>query len=81
MTCSKTSEVFLACQANASLAYQRPYAWSRDHIQRLFEDLSHGVDELRSSPNAISFLGTVITIHDTTYATVEPQVQGFRPES
>ena len=67
------------CQCFYIPAYQRPYAWSRDHIQRLFEDLSHGVDELRSSPNAISFLGTVITIHDTTYATVEPQVQGQLP--
>jgi hypothetical protein len=60
-------------------AYQRPYSWSREHIGRLFEDLSHGVDELRGSTDAISFLGTVITIHDTTYATVEPKVQGQLP--
>ena len=52
--------------------YQRQYAWDRDNISRLFEDVLHGVCQLANRPNTISFLGTIIAIHDTKYRTVNP---------
>ena len=55
-------------------AYQRPYSWDDSHIRRLFDDTAHGVAELIDSAEAITFLGTIITIHDTEYSTVDPKV-------
>ena len=60
-------------------AYQRPYDWDNDHIDRLFEDLSHGVNELLTSENAISFLGTVITIDDNQNTTIDESVKNELP--
>lgn len=51
-------------------AYQRPYSWSVENVDRLFEDALHGLNLLKK--NTISFLGTVIAIHDTKHATVQP---------
>ena len=53
-------------------AYQRPYAWDKENISRLFEDLLHGISQTVYRPNTISFFGTIIAIHDTKYRTVEP---------
>lgn len=58
-------------------AYQRPYAWDSRNVDRLFEDAISGLNHLMIRPAAISFLGTLIAIHDTSYATVQPI---FRPE-
>ena len=55
-------------------AYQRPFSWDANHITRLFDDIAHGITELLGSPNAITFLGTIITIHDVQYTTVDPKV-------
>ncbi len=60
-------------------AYQRPYSWDATHINRLFDDTGHGVAELLKSPDAITFLGTIITIHDTQYTTVDPKVADQLP--
>ena len=53
-------------------AYQRPYAWDRDNISRLFEDVLYGIQQIVNRPNTIRFLGTIIAIHDTHYRTVDP---------
>ena len=53
-------------------AYQRPYAWDRENISRLLEDVLHGIRQLTKRPDTISFLGTIIAIHDTNYQTVNP---------
>ena len=53
-------------------AYQRPYSWDQDNIARLNEDVLHGIRQLSSRSSTISFLGTIIAIHDTKYKTVEP---------
>lgn len=60
-------------------AYQRPYSWDKDNVSRLFEDAAQGVAELMQRPSTISFLGTIIAIHDTKYETVEPRVQDQLP--
>ena len=60
-------------------AYQRPYSWSNENIDRLFEDAIHGLDQLITREDTISFLGTIIAIHDTRYATVQPLLQTEMP--
>lgn len=56
-------------------AYQRQYAWDKGDISRLFEDVLHGIQQIANRPETISFLGTLIAIHDTKYETVEPLYQ------
>lgn len=56
-------------------AYQRPYAWDDDNVDRLVDDVITGLNHLVSRPNAISFLGTIIAIHDTNNVTVKPVYQ------
>lgn len=53
-------------------AYQRPYSWDRDNVDRLLEDAMHGIGQLTGRTTTISFLGTVIAIHDTKLRTVSP---------
>lgn len=53
-------------------AYQRPYSWDDEHIARLFEDVLHGIRQITRRPDTISFLGTIIAIHDTKYTSVDP---------
>ena len=56
-------------------AYQRHYAWDKGDISRLYEDVLHGIQQIVNRPETISFLGTLIAIHDTKYETVEPLFQ------
>ena len=58
-------------------AYQRQFAWGPDNVDRLFEDAIHGLHLLHKRDNTISFLGTIIAIHDTKYVTVQPI---YKPE-
>lgn len=60
-------------------AYQRQYSWDKSKIERLIEDISHGFSMLTSHEDAITFLGTIIAIHDTQYLTVNPLVRGDVP--
>ena len=59
--------------------YQRVYAWENQNISRLFEDVLDGLRQLEQRPDVVSFLGTLIAIHDTDYLTVEPIVHGDVP--
>jgi hypothetical protein len=60
-------------------AYQRQYSWDKSKIERLIEDICHGFSMLISHKDAITFLGTLIAIHDTQYLTVNPLVRGDVP--
>lgn len=60
-------------------AYQRPYSWDKANINRLVEDVSHGFKMLVSQPDTVTFLGTIIAIHDTQHKTVSPLVRGKVP--
>lgn len=62
-------------------AYQREYRWDKGNVDRLFEDVLHGLCQFPARPQTISFLGTVIAIHDTTYATVKPVHRNEMPRS
>lgn len=61
-------------------AYQRPFSWGSDNVDRLFEDAIHGLHLLHKRDNTISFLGTIIAIHDTKYATVQPIFRTEMPD-
>ncbi len=60
-------------------SYQREYSWGKENIERLFEDTVHGINLLLKSGDSITFIGTVIAIHDTKYQTVEPIVRDHIP--
>ncbi|MDU7494917.1 MAG: DUF262 domain-containing HNH endonuclease family protein [Providencia rettgeri] len=60
-------------------AYQRQYSWDKPKISRLIEDICHGFTMLISRDDAITFLGTIIAIHDTNLVTVDPIVKGDVP--
>ena len=52
--------------------YQRPYSWDKNNILRLFEDVLNGIYQITTHPDTISFIGTIIAIHDAEYQTVNP---------
>lgn len=56
-------------------AYQRPYAWDDRNVDRLVDDVINGLGHLVGRSGAISFLGTIIAIHDTNLVTVKPVFQ------
>jgi len=59
--------------------YQRFYSWDKSNIDRLFEDIAHGVNMLLDREDCISFIGTIIVIHDQKYETVAPALEGELP--
>ncbi len=60
-------------------AYQRHYSWDKSKIERLIDDACHGFTLLLENEDAITFLGTIIAIHDTTLSTVSPIAKGEVP--
>ena len=55
--------------------YQRPYGWDKDKVFKLIEDTLHGYSDLLEREDSFTFLGTVITIHDINFTTVQPVVK------
>ncbi len=60
-------------------AYQRHYSWDKSKIERLIDDACHGFTLLLENEDAITFLGTIIAIHDTKLSTVSPIAKGEVP--
>ena len=61
-------------------SYQRYYSWDVKNIDRLVEDIVGGTHLLLQYPDAITFIGALITIHDNENKTVQPQVRNDLPE-
>lgn len=59
--------------------YQRPYGWDKEKVSKLIEDTLHGYSELLDHEDSFTFLGTVITIHDINFTTVQPAVRPDLP--
>ncbi len=59
--------------------YQRPYGWDKEKVSKLVEDTLHGYSELLDHEDSFTFLGTVITIHDINFTTVQPAVRPDLP--
>ncbi|MCZ4373819.1 DUF262 domain-containing HNH endonuclease family protein [Vibrio diazotrophicus] len=60
-------------------AYQRHYSWDDSNIQRLIEDMCSGISTFLDHDDAITFIGTVISISDTDFKTIKPYVVGELP--
>jgi len=56
-------------------AYQREYSWDKDNVKRLIDDAMHGLAFLVGHEDSITFIGTIIAIHDTDFKTVQPIVR------
>lgn len=59
--------------------YQRPYGWDKGKVEKLVDDTLHGLAMLMENEDSFTFLGTIITIHDTNYNTVQPIVRDQVP--
>lgn len=53
-------------------AYQRQFTWDDSKLKKLFSDSIHGLKKLPTQEDSVTFIGTIIAIHDTTNATVNP---------
>jgi len=53
-------------------AYQRPYSWEEKHIKDLFADCDNVFRNLLESPDAIIFLGSILSVDDSEGKTVYP---------
>jgi uncharacterized protein with ParB-like and HNH nuclease domain len=60
-------------------AYQRGYAWEKSKVRRLFEDTGHNLRQLLTNEDATTFIGSIITIDDTTHTTIHPKVVADLP--
>jgi uncharacterized protein with ParB-like and HNH nuclease domain len=53
-------------------AYQRPYSWEEKHIKDLFSDCENVFRNLLESPDAIIFLGSILSVDDSEGKTIYP---------
>jgi len=60
-------------------AYQREYAWKKQNVIDLLEDIFHGLSAFCDQDEAITFIGSLITIRDTAHKTIMPQVANEVP--
>lgn len=47
-------------------SYQRPYRWQPQDIKRLLEDLLNGLRRLKADPEAVTFIGAIITLSEVS---------------
>ncbi|WP_413479519.1 DUF262 domain-containing protein [Vibrio hibernica] len=60
-------------------AYQRPYSWEESHIKDLFSDCASVFRNLLESPDAIIFLGSILSVDDSSASTIYPLVKRDKP--
>lgn len=60
-------------------AYQRPYSWEENHIQDLFSDCVNVFRNLLESQDAIIFLGSILSVDDSSAMTIYPLEKRDRP--
>lgn len=60
-------------------AYQRPYSWEEKHIKDLFSDCENVFRNLLESPDAIIFLGTILSVDDSAATTIYPVAKRHTP--
>lgn len=59
--------------------HQRQYAWTRQNIERLFEDVVRGLQQIAQRSDTMNFVGTIISIHDTNVGSGHPSPPGVPP--
>jgi len=56
--------------------YQRDYAWDKNNVERLIDDTVQGLNAMLKRPDeAVTFIGTIITMNDAKKLTVNPLVR------
>ncbi|WED22808.1 DUF262 domain-containing protein [Vibrio sp. JC009] len=60
-------------------AYQRPYSWEEKHIRDLFSDCENVFRNLLESPDAIIFLGSILSVDDSAATTIYPVAKRHTP--
>lgn len=61
-------------------AYQRPYTWNKKNVLRIFEDVLNGIENVMRNQESITFIGTLLSVHDTKYQTINPLKRGEVPK-
>lgn len=59
--------------------YQRPYSWNEDKVSRLFDDIKAGCSVLVEHDDAITFLGTLLTVDDYKGTSLSPELKAEKP--
>lgn len=59
--------------------YQRPYSWNTDKVVRLINDIKAGCSVLAEHDDAITFLGTLLTVDDYKGASLSPDLKPEKP--
>lgn len=54
--------------------YQRQFTWEDQKLEKLFDDSVHGFSKLIDQRDSVTFIGTVITILNTTLRTESPNL-------
>ena len=60
--------------------YQREYSWELPSVVRIIKDACYGLELLATQSNAVTFLGSVVLVHDREYKAVYPHVSDDIPE-
>lgn len=60
-------------------AYQRPYSWEESHIKDLFSDCENVFRNLLESSDAIIFLGSILSVDDSSATTIYPLAKRHSP--
>jgi hypothetical protein len=60
-------------------AYQRQYTWSKAQVEALLEGITAGLQNLFNDSDGYTFIGSAITIVDTSHETVQPHFHGQLP--
>lgn len=60
-------------------AYQRPYSWEESHIRDLFSDCENVFRNLLDSQDAIIFLGSILSVDDSSALTIYPLIKKDKP--
>ena len=59
--------------------YQRPYSWNQDKVTRLIDDIRAGCSVLVEHDDAITFLGTLLTVDDYKGDSLSPELKKEKP--
>ncbi len=63
-------------------AYQRPYTWGIGDVERTWQDIVYGLEQLDGdSDDYITFLGSIITMHDANKANIPAELRRMAPAS
>ena len=60
--------------------YQREYSWEFSAVFQIIKDACRGLELLTTQKDSVTFLGSVVFVHDQDYNTIQPRVHEDLPE-